>query len=262
MKITDFSKQCRPMVPMIERWRGDARTQTMLMREIAVFRLEKSRRQEENAKVPPAQLLERARRERALLEQLREVEVALDDLPVGGGLEPTRMTFNRLVEFGDEEPDPFYNGKGPRTTAQRWLCGIRRLKLAAEVKRRGQDLKEMMLDEVMFNRMTLYIEMGLSDDVGELVAELLEMRKQHQTQWSKRKRRTDRWAFNFSLPDDELVDTRPFFPGGKRTATDAAAAAGAAVAVAATTAGGAGSAPAAAATGSATAKRKQRPTQP
>ncbi len=205
MELTDFSKLNRPLVPVSDRWRGDARTQTALMREIAAFRAEKARKRDEELLLGPAVVLERARREQALRDQLVAAGMTLEELP-WSGLEPNRMTFNRLVEFGEEEPDPAYDGKGPRTTAERWLCGIRRLKLVNEVKKAGEDWREMMLDEVLYNRMMLYIEMGLHDDPAALVKELVTMRNEKKTQWTRPKKRTERWAFNFGLSDDEKVD--------------------------------------------------------
>ncbi len=203
MDVSDFSKGCQAMVPLAnDRWRGDVQTQTSLMREIAVYRAEKQRKRQELAEMSEAERKEREQRSRMLRAQLSEVDMVLEDLP-WSGLEPNRLTFNRLVEFGDEQPDLVYDGKGPKSSMERWESGIRRLKVARAVEAQDEDLKQIMLDERMYNRIVLYVELGLHNDADKLVEELLAMRAMHETQWSRKKKRSKRWAFNFPLSDDE-----------------------------------------------------------
>ncbi len=202
MDVGDFSKSCQAMVPLTnDRWRGDAQSQTVLMREIAVFRAEKQRRRQELAEMSEATRAEREARAQELRRQLRQVNKTAEELQ-WSGLEPTRLTFNRLVERGDEQPDLMYDGKGPKTTRERWDCGIRRLAFLQAVAAEGQDFKQLMLDERLYHRMVLYVELGLHDDPARLVEEMLEMQNNCETQWTRKKKRTNRWAFNFDLSDD------------------------------------------------------------
>jgi hypothetical protein len=201
MDVGDFSKSCQAMVPLTnDRWRGDAQSQTVLMREIAIFRAEKQRRRQELAEMSEAARGEREARAAELRRQLQTVNKTPEELQWSGP-EPTRLTFNRLVERGDEQPDLMYDGRGPKTTRERWECGVRRLAFLQAVGAEGQEFKQLMLDERLYNRMVLYVELGLHDDPTRLLEEMLEMQNNGETQWTRKKKRTNRWAFNFDLGD-------------------------------------------------------------
>ena len=128
MDVSDFSKMAISMLPLKDMWRGDRETISVLMREISVFRAEKERKRKELAELSKSQ---RARRERVisrLMQGLESVGVDLDDLPWTGP-EPTRTTFNRLVEgINDTSVHP-YDGLAPQTMQECWDSGIRRLRL-------------------------------------------------------------------------------------------------------------------------------------
>lgn len=105
-----------------------------------------------------------------LHKQLASLEMDVSDLSWTGP-EPTRLTYNRLVENGDEEdPQAEWSGLGSHSTLERWgrVCppfifffiffdsylffgsqdmGIRRLYLDRELKAVDLDPKVLMLDE-------------------------------------------------------------------------------------------------------------------
>lgn len=101
-----------------------------------------------------------------LHKQLASLDMDVKDLSWTGP-EPTRLTYNRLVENGDEEdPEARWSGRGPHSTLDRWgewwwcwmylsdVCeemGIRRLCLERELKALDLDPKVLVLDEKVRN---------------------------------------------------------------------------------------------------------------
>lgn len=206
MEVNDFSKNARAMLPLLsERWRADAQTITTLMREIAVFREEKRRKLAKVASLAPDERKDREDRINYLRGQLGEIGLTVQGLPWTGP-EPTRLTYNRLVENGDEkDPELDWKGLAPQSTLERWDCGIRRVALERALTDAGYDVKTLMEDEKLYARMVVYIEMGFSrvSDVVEAMDILLESK---QTQWTRPKRRTSRFAFNFALEGDSSLE--------------------------------------------------------
>lgn len=122
MEMNDFSKHCRPMVPLeTNNWRGDGNAIGNLMREIAIFREEKKKKVQMIAQMDGAELRDRKERIEYLKSGLEALNMTVEDL-LWNGPEPTRLTYNRLVENGDEVDESIdWDGKAPHSTLDRWV---------------------------------------------------------------------------------------------------------------------------------------------
>lgn len=197
MEMEDFSRNTRVMLPLLnDKWRGDAQTINTIMREIAIFRGEKSKKQEEVESKGAEEVLQRKTRIGVLNEDLKSVGIKLEDLPWSGP-EPTRFTYNRIVDTGNQFDEwTEHRGLSPQSLLDRWNAGIRRLRLEERMKEARLDPKELMLDEKIFNLMVVYMELGKGDpdDVVYRIRDIIENGK---GQWTRKKRRSSRWGFNF-----------------------------------------------------------------
>lgn len=215
MEVTDFSRFARPLVPLsADRWRADGNTVTVLMREIAIFKDERDRKNRALAHMStsnPDAFQKRQWRVRFLADQLAEVGLTVEDLPWAGP-EPTRMTYNQLVARGDQDdPEATWQGLAPCTTLDRWNSGVRRLKLEKALAALQLDPNVCMRDERALHQIMVFVELDGGD--AEVVARSIQsMFENKQSQWTRRKRRTDRWAFNFDYPTDVDEADNPIPP--------------------------------------------------
>ena len=208
MEPMDFSKMARSMLPIKDpgrgsaastqvMGRGDVETITVIMREIGIFRSERKREKESGLMSVRKAHIETANA------ALVPFGLCVDDLPWSGP-EPTRMTLNQMIEgveclpashvVGTEEV--MHEGRSPQLSRDRWEMGLRRLELNHLLKERDLDIAKLMLDEKLYNRIAVFVEMGLSTAL-DVVNSIEEMEQLGQSQWSRPKKRTSRWAFNF-----------------------------------------------------------------
>ena len=92
---------------------------------------------------------------------------------------------------------------------ERWEAGLRRLELNDMLVSEGFDPTQLMLDEAIYNRMVVFIELG-HDEVEDVCETIRHMIETGHTQWGRPKKRTKRWAFNFPPDFVDSSDEREY----------------------------------------------------